>query len=203
MGSHTEHPMGNAKYWAMYEALAAHDMPIAVHPSFSRSYHGTGSGYYSYYFEQHTGFLASVYTLVASLIFEGVFERFPSLKVVLVELGWSWAAPFSWRLDAAWSVLKDEVPHLQRKPSEYLRDHFWFTTQPIEEPPKPRWLHELVLQLERCGMGDRLMFSSDYPHWDFDSPDEALPASLADDVRARIFAGNASSLYGIALPAGS
>lgn len=199
MGSHTEHPMGNTKYWEMYEALVAHDLPIAVHPSFSRSYHGTGSGYYSYYFEQHTGFLGAVYTLVASMIFEGVFERFPNLKVVLVELGWSWAAPFSWRLDATWRVLRGEVSHLQRKPSDYLRDHFWFTTQPIEEPPHPRWFGDLLTQFERCGMGNRLMFSSDYPHWDFDSPDEALPVTLPREAKRRILAGNASALYGIPL----
>lgn len=199
MGSHTEYPMGNVKYWDMYEALHGLDIPIAVHPSFSRSYHGTGSGYYTYYFEQHTGFLAAVYTLVASLIFEGVFERFPRLKVVLVELGWTWAVPFSWRLDAAWSVLKDEVPHLDRRPSEYLRDHFWFTTQPIEEPQDPRWINALVDQFDRSGMAEKLMFSSDYPHWDFDSPDEALPSSLPVDVRSRILAGNASALYGIPL----
>jgi predicted TIM-barrel fold metal-dependent hydrolase len=131
------------------------------------------------------------------MIFEGVFDRFPKTKVVLTELGWSWAAPFAGRLDASWRVLRDEVADLERKPSEYMRDHFWFTTQPMEEPEQPEWFEGVYAQFERVGFGGKLMYSSDYPHWDFDSPDDALPAWLPEDLRRRILAGNAHELYGI------
>ncbi len=52
-----------------------------------------------------------------------------------------------------------EVPHLKRKPSEYVREHFWFTTQPIDEPDEGKHLRQLI---EWVGV-DRLLFSSDYP----------------------------------------
>ena len=64
------------------------------------------------------------------------------------------------------SVSADEVPHLKRKPSEYVREHFWFTTQPSEEPDNAEHLRNVI---EWIGI-DRLLFSSDYPHWDFDDP---------------------------------
>ena len=44
---------------------------------------------------------------------------------------------------------------------------------------------------------EMLMFASDYPHWDFDSPDKALPRQLPDPVRQRILWQNASAFYGL------
>jgi predicted TIM-barrel fold metal-dependent hydrolase len=126
------------------------------------------------------------------MICEGVFDRFPKLKFVVVEGGWSWAAPLCWRLDSTWRVLRDEVPDLQRKPSEYIREHFWFTTQPIEEPERLSLLPEV---LERSGVKDRLMFSSDYPHWDFDSPTDSIPEAIPQETRKKIFYENAIKLY--------
>jgi len=42
---------------------------------------------------------------------------------------------------------------------------------------------------------DRIMFSTDYPHWDFDDPWLALPPKLDENTRAKIFSGNARALY--------
>ena len=58
------------------------------------------------------------------------------------------------------------MPHLKRAPSEYIKKHFWVTTQPMEETENPDHLIEVMNWI---GM-DRIMFSSDYPHWDFDDP---------------------------------
>jgi predicted TIM-barrel fold metal-dependent hydrolase len=81
---------------------------------------------------------------------------------------------------------------LRRPPSEYVREHFWFTTQPIEEPDDPE---HLAVAFDALGMVDRIMFSSDYPHWDFDAPGQALPRSISKEDKAKIFAGNACGLY--------
>jgi uncharacterized protein len=45
------------------------------------------------------------------------------------------------------------------------------------------------------GMDDRLMFATDYPHWAFDSPGQALPRALGDELRGKIFGANAARLY--------
>ena len=73
------------------------------------------------------------------------------------------------------------------KPSEYFAEHFWLTTQPMEEPP----LQEQFVQLleQALDMDDRLMFATDYPHWDFDSPDPAVPASLRPESAAQDYGG--------------
>jgi uncharacterized protein len=197
----TEYAIGNPKYWPVFEACQELGLPIEFHTSHGRRM--TPSGGVNYYFEWHTGVALRNYPLASSLIFEGVFDRFPRLNFVLVEQSWAWAVPFSWRLDASWKLLRGEVPHLQRPPSEYFRDHFWFTTQPMEEPDRLEEYPALLEQFEDCFGPGHLMFSSDYPHWDFDSPRESVPASLPPDQRRRILGENASRLYHIPLLPGT
>jgi predicted TIM-barrel fold metal-dependent hydrolase len=110
------------------------------------------------------------------------------------EGGLAWAPPLMWALDSAWTQLRDEVPHLDRKPSEIVREHFWFTTQPMDEPDRPG---DMLAVLDHFGMEDRIMFATDYPHWDFDAPDSSLPRGLTDAAKAKIFSGNAAHLFGL------
>jgi hypothetical protein len=202
--SRTEQPIGNHRYWPVFEAAVERGFPLVFHTSACKTSQLTASGMPSYYFEHHVLYAQHVYSLVPSLIFEGVFDRFPTLRIVLAELGWSWVAPFAGRLDASWRVLRDEVPHLRRAPSEYLRDHFWFTTQPVDEPPDPAWVGRLLEQLDEVGLSDHLMYSSDYPHWDFDSPDAIFsPRVMSADRRRAVLGASAAALYGIELAAQS
>jgi predicted TIM-barrel fold metal-dependent hydrolase len=121
-----------------------------------------------------------------------VFERFPTLKLVLIESGFAWLPSLSWRLDRAWKMLRDEVPHLQRQPSATIKEHVWLTTQPMEEPSRPAFFLQLLEQLD---MNDRLMFATDYPHWDFDAPDQAFPVRLPPELKQQIQRDNAYALY--------
>ena len=52
---------------------------------------------------------------------------------------------------------------------------------------------------EECGFGDKLMYSSDYPHWDFDSPIQSMSEYHPIERRRRILGENASKLYKIPL----
>ena len=56
------------------------------------------------------------------MIMEGMFERWPELKIVLIECGFGWLPALGWRLDKHWKRLKDEVPHLKTAPSEYISE---------------------------------------------------------------------------------
>jgi len=188
----TAEPLGRRKYWKMYEAAVRHDLPIGIHFGGAGGSAITGAGWPSYYYEDHAGMPPSLQTQLVSFVCEGVFEHFPTLKVVLIEGGMAWLPPLMWRLDRAWSLLRDEVPHLKRLPSEYVREHFWLTTQPMEEPHGRREFHQF---LEHLDMNDRLMFATDYPHWDFDAPDAALPARLSPELERMIMAENARALY--------
>jgi predicted TIM-barrel fold metal-dependent hydrolase len=195
----TQRPIGNRKYWPLLETAEHHGLPVAFHPGSMGNNLISGAGWPSFYYEDHAGYPGALMAQVASLVTEGVFDRFPSLRIVFQEGGWSWTAPFGWRLDRAVEQLSAEVTHLERKPSEYLRDHFWYTTQPIEEPPRRGQFEEA---LEVFGNAGHLLYSSDYPHWDFDPPDQALPKSLDPGLVAGIMAGNAAELYGFGGAAG-
>ena len=187
----TAEPLGRRKYWPMYEAAAKHDLPIAFHFGGSGGGPITGAGWPSFYYEDHCGMPPSFESQVTSFIFEGVFDRFPNLRLVLIEGAFAWLPALSWRMDRAYTQMRAEVPHLKRMPSEYVRDHIWVTTQPMEEPEKQEHFHDIV-----AGIGaDRMMFATDYPHWDFDSPDLALPVRLPLDTEGAIMAETARAFY--------
>ena len=97
-------------------------------------------------------------------------------------------------MDRQWTKLRRETPHLKMPPSEYMRRNVWFTTQPIEEP-EPR--EHLAEAIEWIGW-DRVLFATDYPHWDFDDPARALPIELTEAQRREVFLENAKAVYGVA-----
>ncbi|MCR2764341.1 amidohydrolase [Microbacterium sp. zg.B48] len=199
MDTHLERPAGDPMYWPIYQAAVDRDLPVAIHVHGVSSLR-SGVGEWTFYFEARTSLSSYAQGLVSSMIFNGVFDRFPTLKIVLIELQWSWAVPLAWRMDAAYETMREEVGHLQRKPSEYFRDHFWFTTQPAFDPEYPEQFDEVYGLFSKEGFGDRLMFSSDYPHWDMDSPFESLPRGLDPLVKRRILETNAHALYQLELP---
>jgi uncharacterized protein len=191
--SRTGEPLGNRRYWPIYQAAAEAGLPVAVH---AFGYGGgpiTSTGWPSHYVEEMASHAQSSMAGLASLVIEGVFERFPNLKVVMVEAGFAWAPAFAWRLDKTWKALRAETPHLKRLPSEYLKEHVWWTTQPMEEP-EPR---SYVLDTIGWMGWDRLLFATDYPHWDFDDPAQALPLPISEDQRRSFFRENAFALYGV------
>ena len=188
--------MGQRHYYPIYEAAAEVGLPITVHPNSGEGIFRTSpplaGGTPTYYVEWHAGLTQVFQANVISLICHGVFERFPDLKVVLTEGGLGWIPDVLWRLDKNVKGLRDEVPWVRRLPSEYLVDHVRFTTQPLPEPARRHHLHVLceIVHAERT-----LMFSSDYPHWDFDDPRHALTA-LPVGIRQRVRADNACETYG-------
>lgn len=193
MDSGARAPFGQRFYYPIYEACEAHGLPLAIHPGTEGMgiNHQPTPGYPTHYIEWHCAMSLSFQAHVTSLLTEGVFERFPGLRIVLVEGGVAWLGPLMWRLDAYWKSLRSEIPWVRKPPSEYLRDHVKLGTQPLERPDDDRHLLALLEMIDAARM---LMFSSDYPHWDFDSPTRAFPV-LPPDLREAIFSTNARALY--------
>jgi len=191
--SRTSEPLGRRKYWPIYAAAADCGLPIGIHfGGWSGGHPISGAGWPTYYLEYHTGMNQTFQAHLISLICEGVFEEFPKLKIVFIEGGIAWIPPVLWRLDRSWRQLKAENPKLSKAPSEYFREHFWLTTQPVEEPPEPGQFLQMLSHLD---MDDHLLFSTDYPHWDFDSPDGALPSVMGTELRRKVLRDNARRLY--------
>jgi predicted TIM-barrel fold metal-dependent hydrolase len=191
-------PMGRRRYWPIYEACERNGLALGVHNGGWGGHPITPAGYPSYYLEDAAAMAGAFQAQVGSLICEGVLHRFPELRIVLIEGGFAWIPALMWRLDRAWRMLGSEVPAVDRPPSELIRERFWVSTQPMEEPERPGQFHELLDQLQ---MTDRIMFSTDYPHWDFDAPNQALPARLTADQQRKILHENAAALYGLPTPA--
>ena len=193
--SKTNEPLGRKRYWSIFAAAQSAGLPIGVHVnSVGGGYASTGSGWPSYYLQDHHINVHSFQAQVASLALEGVFERFPRLRMVMIEGGFAWLPALCWRLDRHWARMRDEVPECRRPPSEYIREQLWFTTQPVEEPEQPEHLRDT---LNWIGW-DRLMFATDYPHWDYDDPTAAFKIAMSEQERAMIFRENACAVYGLA-----
>lgn len=192
--SRTKEPLGRRKYWKIYEAAERHGLTIGMHASNTTGTPSTPSGWPSYYLEDHVTVSQAAQSQVVSLVCEGVFEKFPNLRFVSIEGGFAWLPPLMWRLDQHWKRLKEEVPHLKRPPSEYVREHVWVTTQPIEEPADP---NHLLQAIEHFGADDNILFASDYPHWDFDDPNRAFPARMPKELKRKIFSENGKRLYNL------
>ncbi len=154
-----------------------------------------GAGWPSYYLEMHVWNGNTMAMQAMSLICSGVFEEIPGaadrLGRVRDRLGGRHVLGARRRRRHVRRARSP--PACSRTPSELLREHFWFSTQPIEEPDDPE---HLAFAFDALGMVDRIMFSTDYPHWDFDAPGQALPRSLSKEAKRKILAANACTLYG-------
>lgn len=187
--------LGETHYYPIYAAAERYGLPIVTHPSgtenvFARAPRMAATP--TYYIEWHTGLGQIHQSNVLSLLCHGVFERFPRLMVTVAEGGFMWAIETMLKLDRDWQALRDEIPWVKRPPSEYLREHVRFTTQPFVEPHRREQVEQI---LDLVYADETLVFSSDYPHWDFDDPKRAL-AGLSPERRQRICVENGRALFG-------
>ncbi len=192
--SKTNELLGRKRYWPIFAACQAANLPLAVHVnSVGGGYASTGGGWPSYYLQDHHINVHSFQSQIAGLALEGVFEKFPRLKWVMIEGGFAWLPSLCWRLDKHWALNRHEVPECKRPPSEYIRERLWFTTQPMEEPEQAEHLRDT---LDWIGW-DRIMFATDYPHWDYDDPRTAFPIRLSNAEHEKIFRTNALGVFEI------
>lgn len=186
---------GDARYLPIFEAAVEMGLPVALHvggEGLGANPPPTGAGYPAYYLEWHTLLPTVAMTHVVSLICQGAFERLPELRIVLVESGVAWLPSLLWRLDANWKALRAETPWVRCLPSETVREHVRFTTQPLEQPLHGDDLRTLLEMID--GLADTLMFATDYPHWDVDTPG-LVARRLPAEWRERVMAENARALY--------
>jgi predicted TIM-barrel fold metal-dependent hydrolase len=193
-GNGVGQPLGHPLLHPIYEAAVEHGLPVAVHAFGAAGMMPpcSASGEPSYYIEYHTHGLQGMMTTVTSFVTNGVFDKFPTLKLVLLEAGVAWVPGFLWRFDHAYRRLRIETPWVKRAPSEYFHDHVLLSTQPLDSPGDTR---QLISALEAYGAEDLMMFASDYPHWDADDVDY-VAARLPKAWHTKVFFDNAAELYG-------
>jgi uncharacterized protein len=186
-----DHPLGKRHYWPIYAAAERLGLPVGIHAGSAYRHPVTPLGWPTYYTEDYAAQAQAFQAAVSSLICEGVFTKFPNLKVVLLESGFTWLPAHLWRLTKFWRGLRIEVPWLDRAPTEIARSNIRLTTQPCDAPPTPEQFQRLM---EHMGSDEMLLFSTDYPHWQFDG-DGVLPEGLSRELVRKITIDNPRATY--------
>ena len=175
----TARPLGRRNHWPIYEAAIRHGLAIAIHAGSEFRNPPTALGWPSYYLEDYVAQAQSFQYQLTSLFTEGVFNKFPTLKVVMLESGWTWLPPLLWRLAKYWHGLRMEIPWADRSPFEVVRDQVRFSLTPTDGPADPDQMRRLF---DHLGSDQLLLFSTDYPHAQFDGT-EVFPAGFDDSLK--------------------
>ncbi len=190
---------GHRKYDPIFAAAQEAGLPVMLHSvtavasvfPFNTEQFDTGLA-------RHT--ISHCFAMMANMVdmvTTGVPVRFPNLKIAFTEAGVSWVPFMMWRLDKEYNESRREVPFLEDRPSTYIKK-MYFATQPIEEPANGA---ELVAMMQMFDGEEQVLFSSDWPHHDFDHPRQVFDLPLSPEAKRKIMGGNALRLFGIPVPA--
>jgi predicted TIM-barrel fold metal-dependent hydrolase len=191
-----EQMMGSRWFDPIYEAACELELPIVLHQSGSEGCYVTSQtvagGVPRSYGERHVVLTQVGAANIVDMVANGAFERFPNLRVVMVEWGFSWLSSLLARMDHIWETDPSAAPLVKKRPSEYVSEHFTFTTQPLDEPETAAELESLftIPHLDKM-----LLFSSDYPHYDTDDP-EFIIKRIPAEMRERVCYQNAVDTFG-------
>ncbi|WP_085522954.1 amidohydrolase family protein [Tuberibacillus sp. Marseille-P3662] len=178
---------GDPYYHPIFAAAEKQNLMIGMHHNEPPIYYGKWP---RYFIEWHALLPTAHMKMITNMILNGVFEKFPNLKLMMIEGGFTFAPHLMWKLDQQYNDLRHEVPWVKRKPSRIMQEHIRFCTQPSEELDKKTFMSVL----DQMGSDEMVCFATDYPHWDFDSPYRALP-NMDDDLSKKIFSENARNFY--------
>ncbi len=186
-----DEPLGRRRYWPIYEAAARHKLPLCIHAGGSNRHAPTATGWPSFFVEAYVAQDSIFESQLLSLVAEGVFHKMPDLKVVCAESGFTWLPSFFWRADKTWRGVRAETPWVTEQPSDIVKRHVRFTLQPVEAPLET---DALTRTLEHIDCDDILLFSTDYPHAQFEGLN-ALPAALGETLARKIMIDNPLATY--------
>jgi hypothetical protein len=181
MGKNPDHP----SYYPLYELAQDLDVSIGFH------FGGGGAGvdrFVNNYVLAHAcGFAFDTMLAMSTVLCGGVLEKFPRLRVAFLEAACGWAPYWIDRLDEHYEKRTAEMPNIKKKPSEYLQNGNCFITCDPDED-------EVAHVVEVLG-DDKIMFASDYPHWDAMFPGSVAAISerdtLSEQAKRRILGENA------------
>ena len=185
-------PLGHEDYWPLYAEAEKLDCMLGVHATV-RGAHYFAADLFDQFIEVHTVSHAFAQMMqMTSLIYRGVFERFPKLRVAFMEAGCTWVPYWMGRMDEEWEKRgKVEAPLCKKKPSHYIRSGQVYLHAEDYEP--------LVGPTAQVLGPNVLYYASDYPHWDNEYPKNIEHLSrrkdLSPDDRAWLMADTAKRLY--------
>ena len=192
LGGHP--PLGRKEYFPLYEEAQRLDTMVAVH-SATQGIHHLGADDFQRFIEVNTYcFPVGLFRHLVSMMFAGIPELFPELRVGWMEGGCGWAPYWLERMDEKWALRgAAEAPELKRPPTEYVRDGNWYFHTEADEKILP-YVMSVIGE-------DVLFYASDFPHWDSSYPasvDAMLGRTdLSDAAKRKVMRENAMRLYGL------
>ena len=186
-----ETPLGKRHNWPIFRAAEKYGMPVGVHAGSLYHHPMMTNGYGSYFLEDYVAQAFAFESAVLSLVSEGVFAKFPNLKVVFQESGVTWLPACLWRFNKTWRGVRAEIPWVKKPPKDIVRDHIRLTTQPFDEPDGAGRLERFCEMMDSDRM---LLFSTDFPHWHYEGTD-ALPLDPKSALARRVLFDNALETY--------
>jgi uncharacterized protein len=188
------HDRAHEKVWETLEDLG---VPLAFHPAGLWDMPGTSramAGYMAAGTHHAVILLFDQYMTLANLVYDGVLERHPSLRVAVLECGGGWIAHWMDRLDEFLESYGWQLRHLQLRPSEYFLRQGFISFDPGERT---------MAALTRFIGTDTMIWASDFPHSDAKYPGVVAElrehaGDLPPAARAKLLGANARRLYGLA-----
>jgi predicted TIM-barrel fold metal-dependent hydrolase len=186
-------PVHDNHYMRTYAMLEERGLPLSFHGNYN--WNDNSFALMNRFISVHSiGFVFYNMVHMVNWIMNGLPERFPRLKVMWIESGLAWVPFMIQRLDNEYKMRTSEAPMLKKLPGDYIRDMF-FSSQPMERPDDPR---DLETTFRMIKAETQLMYSSDYPHWDFDLPSTIYDLPFLDEAAKRnILGGNAIRLFNL------
>ena len=189
-------PVHHNSYMKIYHAIEESGKPLAFHAGY---YWGDPSMMQiNRFIGMHAiSFVHFSILHMTNWVLNGLPERFPKLKLMWIESGLAWVPFLMQRLDSEYLMRSSEAPLLKRRPSEYIRE-MYFTSQPLETSN----LDLTAATFRAVNAESQLLFSSDWPHWDFNPPSSIanLPF-LSKEQKRNILGLNAARLFKLEVPA--
>jgi uncharacterized protein len=186
-------PVHDNAYMKTYALLEEIGKPISFHAAYN--WNDQSLTLLNRFISVHAlGFMWFNMVHMTNWVVNGIPERFPKLKGMWIESGLTWAYSLMQRLDHSYLMRTSDCPSLKRKPSEYMRE-MYFSSQPMEMPEDPSILEATFKMINA---ETQLVWSSDYPHWDFDLPGVIYDLPFLNEQSKRnILGGNAAKLFGL------
>jgi predicted TIM-barrel fold metal-dependent hydrolase len=186
----SERLYGQRIFWPIYEAMTRHDLVAGIHWGGTSEDGASPTGYAAWYAEEYAAETQVYASQLTSMIVEGVFQKFPTLRVSMLEGGFAWVPTWGWNLNKKWKGLRREIPWVNRPPMDIIRDHFRFSIAPLDMGP----LDQMATIVKWFGSEDMLMFATDYPHLHVGDLRGFL-SILPESMRARVMGETARAWY--------
>jgi uncharacterized protein len=180
------------EYMPLYAELQERGMPLGFHagPNQNDSMTSTMNKFLS---AHAISFVTCNMTHLTNWVINGMGERFPNLKVIWIESGLAWVPFMMQRLDHEYQLRQSDAPLLTKMPSDYMRE-MYYTSQPLEVTD----FGLLESTFRAVDAEHSLLYSSDWPHWDFDVPGRIMNIPfLAEQAKRNILGENARKLFNL------